>query len=160
MITRTSAYFFALITLIACVFAAAYSLTSSPRPGDQEAYLGNWDQIMILPDYSQSSQRIASEFGGLNLFGAPAEPAPDAVVTDEENVESIPDFRLVGLAEIDGSTIALLDDGDGFPERVRPGSETKTGWQLVQIGRSSVLLEKGDQQTQVSFFGKAESAPE
>lgn len=143
------------LIFLALIFLAGaaglgYWKTAPAEVDSRRADFGNWEQIPIPVDYSQSSDRFVTEFGSLNLFGQPR--LPERVEEIGEDVERIPQFRLIGLARLDGRSVILLDDGVGLPQKLGEGQQTNQGWNVTAIDTNSATLRKEDQQVTLLLF--------
>lgn len=155
MTTKQPAVFaFAAIGL-AGMMLMGFLLTSPPLPDDRIGFYGTWNTFYVPPDYSDSADRIAYEFGNQALFGKPEiiEMRPDT--TSDLQVEPAPQYRLLGVAELDGRSVVLLTGGARATEKVAVGQATAEGWVVSQIGSSDATLNKNDQSIQLTFFQKA-----
>lgn len=145
-----------LVIAAAVFFALAawlgFTRTTAPAADDRQAGLGNWEQVPMPIDYSDSTERFVYELGELNLFGKPMVAPATTDQPMDMGAEAAPEFRLLGIASLDGRKVILLDEGHGLPQKLGQGQSTMQGWTVTAIYESGVDLAKGDQAVELRMF--------
>lgn len=144
---------FAAVAFFALTGWLGFTRTTAPATDDRQAGLGDWEQVPMPIDYSDSTERFVYELGELNLFGKPL-IVPEASEPLDISVETAPDFRLLGIASLDGKKVILLDEGQGLPQKLAQGQSTAQGWTVAAIREGGVDLQKADQAVELRLFPK------
>jgi hypothetical protein len=75
---------------------------------------------------------------------APAEPPAEAKPQDSPQ-----NWRLIGIAETNGVSVAVIE-ADGARARLKRG-QSLNGWRLESVGRRSAVLVRDDQRKELRF---------
>lgn len=136
---------------VACAFVCvAFPAT----PADAEEALRS-SRAIVNPLAVGELPRLDG-FLGRPLFSSSRRPPAqaDSKVPDVEQVESPPDFRLLGVVQMPSENIAQISEVVGSRRySVRVG-DYLGDWQVTEIERSSLTLSRGARELRLELFAK------